>query len=234
MFDGNWMRISGKALTLLPKDRPYGELEALVSLQCDYDDESEVTVAGYAALWGWSRGKVTRYLERLNVVIGYPKGTEGMRNKRGHIMIHKAGITRTNNRQIRLIDSRQLADDADIKQTEGEHKENKRQSTTTSLSLSLNKHMVDFDQFWAIFPKKQGKQQAVKAWQKIKPDSTLFDKIMAALNAQSLSEAWQKDNGKYVPHPSTWLNGSRWEDELEPKQNQLDSGSQLVGGRRVI
>ncbi|MBW2186747.1 MAG: hypothetical protein JRG71_10235, partial [Deltaproteobacteria bacterium] len=233
MLDGNWMRISGKALTLLPKDRPYGELEALVSLQCDYDSESEVTVAGYAALWGWSRGKVTRYLERLNVVIDYPEGTENIRKKRGTLKIHKIGNKQAISKHNRLIDSRQLAEEANIKHANNDHKESKNRSTTVSLSLSLNKHMVDFDQFWAIYPKKQGKQQAVKAWQKIKPDSMLFEKIMVALNAQAMSEAWQKDNGNYVPHPSTWLNGCRWEDELEPEQNQPDSGSQLVGGRRV-
>ncbi|MBW2185706.1 MAG: hypothetical protein JRG71_04640 [Deltaproteobacteria bacterium] len=234
MRDGNWTVISKNARLLLPKDRPYSGLEALYSLQCDHADECTATVAGYGALWQWSRGKVARFLEGLNVAIEYPEGSEKTRNKRGHIMIHKADIKRTNNRQIRLIDSRQLDDDTDIKQAKSEHKTDIKQSTTNKLRLKLNKHMVNFDQFWAIYPKKQGRQQAIKAWEKIEPDSTLFDQIMAALNAQSLSEDWQKDNGTYVPHPSSWLNGSRWEDELKPEQNQHGSGSQLVGGKRVI
>ena len=27
---------------------------------------------------------------------------------------------------------------------------------------------------------------------------------------------WREKEIKYVPHPSTWLNQKRWEDELEP------------------
>jgi len=30
------------------------------------------------------------------------------------------------------------------------------------------------------------------------------------------SESWNRDGGRYIPHPSTWLNGRRWEDELAP------------------
>ena len=25
---------------------------------------------------------------------------------------------------------------------------------------------------------------------------------------------WKKQNGKYIPYPSTWLNQKRWEDEV--------------------
>ena len=231
---GNWMRISKNARLLLPRDRSYSEVEALVSLQCDYDDECTVTIAGYAALWLWSRGKVARFLEGLNVVIKYSEGSEKTRNKRGHIMIHKTSIKQTNNRHIRLIDSRQLDDTANIKQTNAEHKANIKQVTTNSLSLRLKNHMDDFDQFWAVYSKKKGKQAAIKIWEKLKPDSVLFEKIMSALKAQVVSDDWQKENGKYIPHPSKWLNERRWEDEFEPERNQLGSGSQLVGGRRVI
>ena len=27
------------------------------------------------------------------------------------------------------------------------------------------------------------------------------------------SKDWLKDNGQYIPYPSTWLNQKRWEDE---------------------
>ena len=38
--------------------------------------------------------------------------------------------------------------------------------------------------------------------------------MLKAIEKQKGSEQWTKDNGQYIPHPSTWLNQSRWEDEL--------------------
>jgi hypothetical protein len=30
------------------------------------------------------------------------------------------------------------------------------------------------------------------------------------------SEQWRRDDGRFIPHPATWLNQRRWEDEAEP------------------
>ena len=70
-----------------------------------------------------------------------------------------------------------------------------------------------FDLFWAAYPKKQNKGGTKKVWAKIKPTAELFEKIMAALELAKQSEQWRKDNGQFIPYPSTWLNGERWEDD---------------------
>ena len=71
-----------------------------------------------------------------------------------------------------------------------------------------------FAAFWKLYPKKQGKGAAEKAWKKIKPTAELFDVIMTAVGAAISSEQWQRENGRYIPNPATWLNQRRWEDEL--------------------
>ena len=38
---------------------------------------------------------------------------------------------------------------------------------------------------------------------------------MSALELQKQSEQWLKEKGRFVPNPSTWLNGERWEDSIE-------------------
>jgi len=43
----------------------------------------------------------------------------------------------------------------------------------------------------------------------------LMETIMSALRKQKNTEQWLKDNGKFIPHPTTWLNQARWEDEVE-------------------
>ncbi len=70
-----------------------------------------------------------------------------------------------------------------------------------------------FDRFWAVYPRKAGKDAAIKAWGKIKPDAQLTDVIVKAVENQRCSEQWRRDNGQYIPYPATWLNGRRWEDE---------------------
>lgn len=71
----------------------------------------------------------------------------------------------------------------------------------------------DFAMFWAVYPKKQDKQNALKAWKKLNPDTQTLRKIILAIQAQRASPQWQKDGGQYIPMPSTWLNGHRWEDQ---------------------
>lgn len=63
-----------------------------------------------------------------------------------------------------------------------------------------------FDAFWAAYPKKKSKGQALSAWKKLKPDSSLQAVILKAIEAQKRSPDWQKDKGQYIPYPATWLN----------------------------
>ena len=77
-----------------------------------------------------------------------------------------------------------------------------------------------FAAFWAAYPKKAGKADALKAWNKLKPDIVLQAKMGEALTAQKKSPQWTKNNGQYIPMPSTWLNGRRWEDEAPQTQSQ--------------
>jgi hypothetical protein len=69
-----------------------------------------------------------------------------------------------------------------------------------------------FERFWAVYPKKVGKEAARRAFLKVKvPTNTLI----AAISAQKRSTQWTRDNGRYIPNPATWLNQGRWEDVLE-------------------
>ena len=73
-----------------------------------------------------------------------------------------------------------------------------------------------FDEFWKAYPKKVGKADARKAFAKAIKIADL-DTMLQAIEAQKESDQWSRDNGKYIPNPSTWLNQGRWDDELAPK-----------------
>ena len=70
-----------------------------------------------------------------------------------------------------------------------------------------------FERFWRSYPNKKAKEKARRAWNRIKPDLDLCRKMAAALELDKKSHEWQKEGGRYIPHPATWLNGRRWEDE---------------------
>lgn len=72
-----------------------------------------------------------------------------------------------------------------------------------------------FDDFYSCYPKHTGKQAALKAWNKLKPNPQLQQLIIKAVEKQKQSQQWTKDGGQFIPLPATWLNGQRWEDELE-------------------
>ena len=77
-----------------------------------------------------------------------------------------------------------------------------------------NAESAGFDSFWQAYPNKKAKPAALKAFSKLKPDTALLAEMLKAIEVQKQSAQWQKDNGQFIPMPSTWLNQRRWEDEI--------------------
>lgn len=70
-----------------------------------------------------------------------------------------------------------------------------------------------FSEFWRRYPRKVAKQDAIKAWRKL--TNVDLQTILAALDSSARTDEWMKDGGRFIPHPASWLNGRRWEDEIE-------------------
>ena len=84
-------------------------------------------------------------------------------------------------------------------------KEKERQDNTEPVRQGQ-----DFDRFWEAYPRKVGKEEARKAFQRVDvPVGVLVDAIFV----QRKSAQWQKEGGRYVPFPANWLNQRRWEDQ---------------------
>ena len=77
-----------------------------------------------------------------------------------------------------------------------------------------------FEVFWKAYPRRKSKGQAEKAFVKLRPDEKLFENILSAIEKAKKSEDWQKEEGKYIPHPATWLNAKGWEDEYIERKEQ--------------
>lgn len=75
-----------------------------------------------------------------------------------------------------------------------------------------------FERFWKAYPRKVGKGAAEKSFKKYKPDDALTERMIVSVEAHKRSDQWKRDGGQYIPHPATWLNQRRWEDELETEE----------------
>ena len=71
-----------------------------------------------------------------------------------------------------------------------------------------------FEQFWAAYPRKVAKPAAARAWEKQGMEDDLYAADAAKHDAEKRTRHgwWPRDKTK-IPHPSTWINARRWEDE---------------------
>lgn len=71
-------------------------------------------------------------------------------------------------------------------------------------------YSASFEVFWKAYPRKVAKLAAWRIWDRMKPP---LEDILKALEWQRRSDQWTKSGGIYIPHPATYLNQGRWEDE---------------------
>lgn len=79
----------------------------------------------------------------------------------------------------------------------------------------------EFEEFWAAYPRKIGKAAALKAW-KSATKTTHPDTIQAGIEAHRDNLAARE--ARFIPHPSTWLNAGRWDDEPDPLAPAVSPG----------
>ena len=79
---------------------------------------------------------------------------------------------------------------------------------------------MSFDKFYALYPRKQGRRAAEKSWQRLSSleQQDAFEALPNHIEYWKLKQT-EKD---FIPHPATWINQGRWEDELdmEVKKNK--------------
>lgn len=93
-------------------------------------------------------------------------------------------------------------------------KENPQRTPNKRTSKRASTTPADgFDAFWSAYPRKVGKQPAIKAYaaavKLVAPAA-----LLAAIKVHSAYWAKAGRDTEGIPHPATWLHQRRWEDEL--------------------
>lgn len=76
-----------------------------------------------------------------------------------------------------------------------------------------NGYSEAFEAWWSIYPKKVGKGDAWKSWKRDKLDKKA-DQLIEKLEAQNAMQ-YSFTEYKFVPLPATYLNQSRYDDEVQ-------------------
>jgi hypothetical protein len=83
---------------------------------------------------------------------------------------------------------------------------NREQSIEITPIIPSKGIVSEFETFYSTYPRKVSKTNAEKAWKKQK---CVLSEVMPSLQKQM--KLWT--DPQFIPHPATWLNGRRWEDE---------------------
>lgn len=92
-----------------------------------------------------------------------------------------------------------------------------RKADSTAWVNALGNGLKDWfeNEFWPIQRRKVNKKEAAMAVYDLNPGDDLRSRIIGAYMTQDELEFAHREI-EHVPHPATWLNGSRWEDEVKP------------------
>lgn len=88
-----------------------------------------------------------------------------------------------------------------------------------------------FDKFWGYYSahaRKENRAEAVKEWDKLKPNEDLIRTMGMALMSQVNSDLWRRGVG--IPYACRWLKNRRWED-VSPGGETLPSDELRVEER---
>ena len=90
--------------------------------------------------------------------------------------------------------------------------------------------MIDFEDFWQQYPRKQDKKKARAKWARLPNKVKLL--IMADIQTRFIGLEKQ-----FIPMPTTYMNGERWEDEKVIRNDgkhgthRQDSRASAVSGK---
>jgi len=193
-------------------DEQVGRYIRLMCLQHQKGHLSESVVL--SVMGGEIDREVIGKLKRDDDGLYYNERLEEETNKR-----KKYSESRAKNRKGKAVSKSHDNHMSNICNSYDEHMVNENEDVNVNEVKGTKKRMTyddpGFQAFWSAYPRKTAKANALKAFEKLNPDGDLMKMMIGALSRWSKSEQWTKDGGQFVPHASTWLNGRRWEDELQ-------------------
>ena len=92
-------------------------------------------------------------------------------------------------------------------------------NTVINTNTSTNKELEEeFNEIWSIYPKKQGKANALKSYIKARKKGTTKEEVMQGLENYLYYLKVERTSEQYIKHGSTWFNQECWNDDYSIKR----------------
>lgn len=96
----------------------------------------------------------------------------------------------------------------------------------TRSKATVQEYTHDFEEFWKIYPRREGKGLAFQSWQKLNIDRKRTAYVALRKQLQVLTDRANDPVKNYCPLPATWINQCRFDDDAEQMEMAKKSQQQ--------
>jgi hypothetical protein len=106
-------------------------------------------------------------------------------------------------------------------------KTNTKTNTNNSSSAKLSDKAFEdeFQEVWNIYPRKEGRKNALKAYIKARKNGTSKETILSGLNAYIGKIKAERTETQYIKHGSSWFSQECWLDDYSAKKDFTETSS---------
>ena len=98
-------------------------------------------------------------------------------------------------------------------------------NNSSSAKLSDKAFEDEFQEVWNIYPRKEGRKNALKAYIKARKNGTSKETILSGLNAYINKIKAERTETQYIKHGSSWFSQECWLDDYSAKKDFMGTSS---------
>lgn len=182
---------------------------------------------------GVPAGSFKRILDSLIAERKIIEVPEGLTNGRAEAEIgereklrtkHQSGARKTNTILAEKKQQNQGSEKRTAQRTANAYQkpEPDRDTNVSQRAMRASESEAEFEAFWDLVPRKAGKGSARTAYAQARRKASA-EEIAAGMSRHAREVAGKEV--RFIPHPSTWLNGERWADQAASAQSHSQQGN---------
>lgn len=116
--------------------------------------------------------------------------------------------------------------------SKGQHNKKDKNDKKNKEEKEIDNISVEFETLWKMYPRKVGKEAALRAYKKArsdKKDPTTFEQVKQGIENYIRQIEAKHTDTQYIKHGSSWFNSRAWKDDYDfSPAKQFTNSTQLV------
>lgn len=152
---------------------------------------------------------------------GRKGGIISQQNQANESKVKQSQANESNDKQNQANESKDKQNQANEANTKTITNTNTKTNTNNSSSAKLSERVLEdeFQEIWNIYPRKEGRKNALKAYIKARKNGTSKETILSGLNAYISKIKAEKTDLQYIKHGSSWFAQECWLDDYSLKNS---------------